>query len=81
MLRPQEKKKEKGSQEGKKTASDVCKLYNLKVCKSQADKECKATWGRTLRLLQQVSSRRKSLSKGPHSPGPCLVPIVVLVLI
>ena len=43
MLRPQEKKKEKGSQEGKKTASDVCKLYNLKVCKSQADKECKTS--------------------------------------
>ena len=49
MVKPQEKKKEKGGQEGKKVGSDVCKLWNLKVCKAQADKECKTPWGRTLK--------------------------------
>ena len=41
-------KKEKGP-DSKKVAADVCKLFNIKVCKSQADKDCKSTWGKTLK--------------------------------
>ena len=44
-----EHKKEKDS---KKQDKDVCcRLYNTKVCKQQADKECKTSWGRTLKHL------------------------------
>ena len=46
----QEQKKPKKEEGGsKKLLADVCKLYNSKACKQQADKECKTTWGRTLR--------------------------------
>ena len=46
----QEQKKPKKEEGGsKKLLADVCKLYNSKACKQQAGKECKTTWGRTLR--------------------------------
>ena len=49
-LKSQEQKKPKKEESGsKKLLADVCKLYNSKACKQQADKECKTTWGRTLR--------------------------------
>ena len=29
--------------------TDVCRMYNLTKCRQQNDKECKTTWGKTLR--------------------------------
>ena len=45
----QKKKREDSSTSNKKLVADVCKLYNAKVCKNQADKECKSAWGRPLK--------------------------------
>ena len=38
-----EKKKEKdgSSNDKKKQLSELCRVYNLKTCKHQADRECK----------------------------------------
>ena len=46
-----EKKKDKSDSksDSKKAASDVCRLWNAKVCSSQADKECKTAWGKVLK--------------------------------
>ena len=45
----EKKKFEKDGSDKKKQLADICKLYNLKICKLQADKECKSAWGKTLR--------------------------------
>ena len=42
-------KKEKEGDGKKKFKADICRLYNMKTCASQTDKECKTPWGRTLR--------------------------------
>ena len=46
-----EKKKDKSDSksDSKKAASDVCRLWNAKVCSSQAEKECKTAWGKVLK--------------------------------
>ena len=48
-----EKKKEKdgSSSDKKKQLSELCRVYNLKTCKHQADRECKTPWGKTLKHL------------------------------
>ena len=43
------KKKEDGFSDKKKQLSEVCRLYNAKACKFQQDKECKSSWGKTLK--------------------------------
>ena len=45
----EKKKPEKDGSDKKKQLADICKLFNLKSCKFQADKECKSAWGKTLR--------------------------------
>ena len=45
----EKKKPEKDRSDKKKQMADICKLFNLKSCKFQADKECKSAWGKTLR--------------------------------
>ena len=45
----EKKKFKKDGSDKKKQLADICKLYNLKICKLQADKECKSAWGKTLR--------------------------------
>ena len=48
--KPQEKKKrEDSSNEKKKLLSEICRMYNRKACKNQADRECKSDWGKTLK--------------------------------
>ena len=48
--KPSEKtKKEKDGEGKKKSKADICRLYNMKTCPSQSEKECKTPWGRTLR--------------------------------
>ena len=48
--KPQEKKKrEDSSNEKKKLLSEICRMYNRKACKNQADRECKSAWGKTLK--------------------------------
>ena len=49
---PRKKKEDSSSSSSssnKKLIADVCRLFNAKACKQQADKECKSAWGRTLR--------------------------------
>ena len=43
-----EKKKDAGSDK-KKMLAEVCRMYNLKTCKNQADRDCKTPWGKTLK--------------------------------
>ena len=51
--KPSEKtKKEKDGEGKKKSKADICRLYNLKTCPSQSEKECKTPWGRTLRHVR-----------------------------
>ena len=48
--RPSDKRKDKENKsEGKKAAADVCRLWNAKACRAQADKECKTAWGKVLK--------------------------------
>ena len=51
LMKPAEKKKDKESSlsSSKKAALAVCRLWNSKACKAQADKECKSAWGKTLK--------------------------------
>ena len=42
-------KKEKEGDSKKKTQADICKFWNTKGCKHQADKECKTPFGKVLR--------------------------------
>ena len=44
-----EKKKDTTGGDKKKLLADVCRMYNLKSCRQQADKECKTAWGKTLK--------------------------------
>ena len=50
-VKPTEKKKDKDNSlsSSKKAALEVCRLWNSKACKAQADKECKLAWGKTLK--------------------------------
>ena len=50
-VKPNEKKKDKDNSlsSSKKAALEVCRLWNAKACKSQADKECKSAWGKILK--------------------------------
>ena len=47
----QEKKERKDTSGGdkKKILSEICRLYNAKTCKHQNDKDCKSSWGKTLK--------------------------------
>ena len=47
--RTTEKKKDTTGGDKKKLLADVCRMYNLKSCRQQADKECKTAWGKTLK--------------------------------
>ena len=38
----EKKKPEKDGSDKKKQLADICKLFNLKSCKFQVDKECKS---------------------------------------
>ena len=44
-----QQKKEVGGVDKKKLLAEVCRLFNSKACKHQADKECKSAWGKTLK--------------------------------
>ena len=45
----EKKKKEDSSGEKKKLLAEICRLYNAKTCKNQADRDCKSSWGKTLK--------------------------------
>ena len=44
-----QQKKEVTGVDKKKLLAEVCRLFNSKACKFQADKECKSAWGKTLK--------------------------------
>ena len=50
-IKTQEKKKREDSSSGdkKKQLSEICRVYNVKTCKFQADTDCKSAWGKTLK--------------------------------
>ena len=48
--KPHEKRDKKdGFTDKKKQLSEICRLFNAKTCKHQQDKDCKSTWGKTLK--------------------------------
>ena len=44
-----EKKADGKGNEKKKMLAEVCRMYNLKSCKNQAEKTCTTPWGKTLK--------------------------------
>ena len=44
-----QQKRDTGGADKKKLLAEVCRLFNTKTCKHQADKECKSAWGKTLK--------------------------------